>query len=145
MCQAADNSHKTAITRKKLSSAAQYLVDNDMLQGDCLDFGCGKGFDCDELGIDGFDPHHRPTEPTKKYDTIMCNFVLNTLPGIMWQSVLEAMSRYLKDGGVAYVSVRNDKSNLKGFTKTGTFQTVVDLDLPVVKKTSNFVMYKLER
>jgi len=140
--KASDNSHKTAIARKKLSSACQYLVDTAALKGRCLDFGCGRGFDCDALEIEGFDPHYRnkPLLHTK-YDTIMCNFVLNVLTEDLWEGVIEEIRSLLKKSGKAYIAVRNDKKNLKGYTSKGTYQTVVELDLPVIKKTSNFVMY----
>jgi|2_EtaG_2_1085320.scaffolds.fasta_scaffold00330_31 hypothetical protein len=146
MSKASENAYKTAITRSKLSTAAQYLVDNDLLKGKCLDFGCGKGFDCDALGIDGYDPHYRPRHlEFDGYDTVMCNFVLNCLPEEEWFDVIKGIIGTLKlDGGIAYISVRNDKKNLNGFTMKDTFQTFVELDYPIVKKTSNFVMYKIE-
>jgi len=145
MCKATDNSHKTATTRSKLSSAAQYLVDNDLLQGECLDFGCGKGWDCNELQIDGYDPYYRPHDGIefKLYDTIMCNFVLNVLQKPMRDKVILDIQQHLAVGGIAYIAVRNDKKNLNGFMWGGTFQTFVELDLPIEKKTSSFVMYRI--
>ena len=147
MCKASDNAHKTATTRSKLSAPARYLSENNLLQGRCLDYGCGKGFDCDTLGFDGFDPFFREDLEVEDgaYDTIMCNFVLNVLQDEAQQLVLRCIERALADDGVAYISVRNDKKNLNGYTSIGTYQTFVDLDLPVVTKTSSFVMYKLEK
>lgn len=140
------NTHKTAITRTKLSTPAKYLNDNKLLNGLCLDFGCGKGFDCDELGIDGYDPYYRNVSvPFDYYKTIMCNFVLNVLQEREWDIVLSSIRKCLCPGGIAYISVRNDKRALKGFTTRGTYQTFVELDLPIVKKTSSFIMYKMEK
>ena len=146
MCKATDNAYKTAITRKSLSAPARYLVENDLLQGECLDYGCGKGFDCDELGIDGYDPYYRKAIIyANYYNTIMCNFVLNVLKPDGQELVLYDIKRALCPGGVAYISVRNDKKNLNGFTSKGTYQTFVELDLPVVVKTSSFIMYRLDK
>lgn len=146
MYRAIDNSYRTAIVRRKLSAPTKYLVENNLLNPySTLDYGCGRGFDCDEMGYDGYDPYYRPEYPIKKYKTIMCNFVLNVLPEYQWEKVLTYIENLLDDDGVAYISVRNDKSNLNGFTKIGTYQTFVKLNLPVEKKTSTFVMYKLEK
>lgn len=139
------HSHKTAIKRNKLSAPVNYLVQNELIKGQALDFGCGKGYDCDTLGIDGYDIYYRPEYPVKKYDTIVCNYVLNVLPEECWDDVIEQILSLLKDDGIAYISVRNDKKNLNGITKTGTYQTFVDLDLPFIKKTFGFIIYKLEK
>jgi hypothetical protein len=71
--------HKTAITRKKLSKPARYLKDNELLRGRVLDYGCGRGGDTERIGCEGYDPHFRPEQPVGKFDTIMCNFVLNVI------------------------------------------------------------------
>lgn len=145
MCQATKNAHKTAIKRSKLSAPSEYLVKHDLVNNnDTLDYGCGKGYDCDSMGWDGYDPHYRSEFPNKKYDTIVCNFVLNVLPESKWNNVIDSITSLLKPGGFAWISVRNDKSNLNGFTKIGTYQTFVELDLPVEKRSSTFVMYHLK-
>jgi len=148
-----NNSHKTAMTRKSLSSAAKYLSENGLLKGKALDFGCGRGYDAKHLGLYSFDPYYtsciiidkegRPSRK-RKYDTIMCNFVFNTLPRSEWDCVLGNIKNLLSKKGIAYIAVRNDKKNLNGTTKIGTYQIFAELELPVVKKTSNFVMYRLE-
>ena len=140
-----DNSHKTAITRKFLSAPMRYLNDQDLLAGRCLDYGCGKGFDADTLNIDGFDPYHRPTEPIGKFDTITCNYVLNVIPNEdERQAVVDSVRSLLADGGKAYISVRNDRVELQGWTKRGTWQGLVYLDLPIVKSSPRFRMYLIE-
>ena len=40
----------TAIRRTRLSAPARYLLQHGLLKGRILDFGCGLGFDTDELG-----------------------------------------------------------------------------------------------
>ena len=148
-----NNSHKTAMSRNSLSSAAKYLVEEDLLKGRVLDYGCGKGYDAKELRLYSFDPYYtsctiidKEGRPTwmQKYDTIMCNFVLNTLPKDEWEVVLDNIKKLLAKRGTAYIAVRNDRKNLNGITKKGTFQIFVELDLPVVKKTGNFIMYSLK-
>lgn len=138
-------SHKTAKTRKALSGPARYLYESGLLKGKCLDYGCGKGFDCDELGMDGFDPYYRNVNVEEAaYDTVMCIYVLNCLHETEWIEVLHNIRYYMKSGGTAYIAVRNDRSNLNGYTKTGTYQTVVDLIYPIEKVTSKYIIYKME-
>lgn len=74
------NPHKTAITRKTTSVPFKYYQSQCLIDDDSLDFGCGKGFDCDTLKIDGFDPYYRPELKKDKYHTVFCNYVLNVLP-----------------------------------------------------------------
>ena len=50
----------TAIARRKPSSPMILL--RDEIFGECLDYGCGRGFDCDYFGIDGYDPNWRRSQ-----------------------------------------------------------------------------------
>lgn len=74
----------TAIKRTDFSVPTRYLMQHNLLRGKILDFGCGFGFDTDELrkqGFDiiGYDYYYRPDFPEGKFDTIFCNYVLNVL------------------------------------------------------------------
>ena len=74
----------TAIRRTRLSAPARYLLQHGLLKGRILDFGCGLGFDTDELrrqelDVTGYDCYYRPEYPEGKFDTIMCIYVLNVL------------------------------------------------------------------
>jgi hypothetical protein len=71
------NSHKTAMTRSKLSSPAKLF--KNYCVGSVLDFGCGKGSDAKILKIDKYDPHYFPEKPTRLYDNVLVIYVLNTL------------------------------------------------------------------
>ncbi|HEY9694428.1 MAG TPA: methyltransferase domain-containing protein [Oculatellaceae cyanobacterium] len=77
-------SHLTAIERVYLSFPARFLIENNLLQGKILDFGCGFGNDVKLLqqkGLDitGYDPYYFPQYPNEKFDTIICFYVLNVL------------------------------------------------------------------
>ena len=134
-----DQPHKTAIKRNALSLPMRHLNDKGLLKGRVLDFGCGKGGDVERLGIEGFDPFHRPTMPKGKFDTITCNYVLNVISDKDGKKVLDEIRSKLKKNGKAYISVRRD---IKVDTDS---QRVVHLDLPVVKSNSGFCMYLLEK
>jgi hypothetical protein len=147
------NEYKTAIARNRPSAPAKWLHENGKLIGKMLDYGCGRGKDADTYGMDKYDPHYFPELAVMgleilfdSYDTIMCNFVLNVIDSeVMRTMALIYIRNLLKEGGKAYISVRNDKSKLKGRTKTGTWQGLITLDLPVVNKTSSYTMYLLEK
>ena len=148
------NSKKTAITRTKLSAPMRYLLDNGFFPRggarlDCLDYGCGKGFDADFCGLAKYDPHFFPDKmllQSKSWDIVVCNYVLNVIPDLTSRTaVIWDIQNTLVDDGVAYISIRNDKRNLNGETKIGTWQGFTPLNLPVVHKTSSYIIYKLTK
>lgn len=96
----------TSIVRKKLSLPMRVL--KDKMYGRCLDYGCGRGFDCDFLGIDGFDPNWRPERPVGKYDTIFCNYVLNVVSEEEQAEIIKDIRDLLNPNGRAYFTVRRD-------------------------------------
>lgn len=105
--------HLTAKERDFISFPSKYLWTNGFLQGEVLDYGCGYGFDTDYLkshGIDivGYDNYYRPTYPNKRFDTIICNYVLNVLEPEPQAEVLMEVSELLKPGGIAFFTVRRD-------------------------------------
>jgi hypothetical protein len=141
-------SHLTALRRNKLSQPAQWLFDKGLIKGRALDYGSGQGYDARALDLEAYDPHFSPIEFRGKYTTIMCNFVLNVIEDEDERAfVLLRIASLLAIGGVsvAYITVRADKRKLNGATKRGTWQGYIELDLPVVKKTANWVMYRLTR
>lgn len=113
------NSHLTAKQRDRLSMPARFLLSNNLLKGEILDFGCGFGKDVEALkakglAIQGYDPYHFPKLPRNKFDTILCFYVLNVLMPEEQREVLMNVSHFLKPGGKAYFSVRRDIVN-EGF------------------------------
>ena len=147
-----NQAYLTAISRSKPSAPCTYLYENSLLKGKVLDFGCGKGKDVEflsakQIDVSGFDPFYAPYYELldQKYDVVMCNFVLNVLPNdAERQAALDQIRELLNEGGVAYIAVRNDKSNLKGYTKRGTWQGYIELPYYVVKRTSSYVLYEVK-
>src|SRR6056297_3149919 len=104
-------SHLTAIERTYLSFPAQFLLNQNLLQGKILDFGCGFGNDVkiiSQKGLDitGYDPHYFAQYPQGKFDTIICFYVLNVLFPEEQANILMEVSHLLKPGGKAYYAVR---------------------------------------
>jgi diadenosine tetraphosphate (Ap4A) HIT family hydrolase len=107
------NSHLTAKDRDSLSFPAKFLLNNDLLVRDVLDFGCGFGSDVKllkkrNISITGYDKHYFPEYPAKKFDTIMCLYVLNVLMPEEQATVLMELSQLIKPTGRVYMAVRRD-------------------------------------
>ena len=134
--------HKTAISRKKPSVPASFLSGEGLLVGRVLDFGCGQGMDANAYGLEKYDPYYAPEMPIGRFETVVCNYVLNVAVKEKEQAILEEIKDKLVVGGIAYITVRRDIVT-EGKTKKGTFQRNVLLDLPKVKETSRFCIYKL--
>jgi diadenosine tetraphosphate (Ap4A) HIT family hydrolase len=129
-------SHLTAIDRTYLSFPVQFLLNQNLLQGKILDFGCGFGNDVKLLrqkgcDITGYDPYYFPQYPEYKFDTIICSYVLNVLFPEEQANVLMEVAYLLKPGGKAYYVVRRDIKK-EGFRehyvhKKPTYQCIVKL------------------
>jgi hypothetical protein len=116
------------------------------LVGRTLDFGCGRGQDAHSLKLERFDPYYFPDMPKGVFNTVVVTYVLNTVSSPTDRNeIMGFVKTLLAAGGIAYFSVRNDKSNLNGWTSRGTWQGLIVLDLPVVTQNSNFTMYELKR
>lgn len=119
-----------------------------MIGGRTLDYGCGK---CHELNnlffqAEGYDPHYRAELPTGQYETILCNFVLNTIESnfdraIIIQKILDLLS----PTGTAYISVRNDIKKLNGLTKRGTWQGYVIPPGKLIHSCPSYRLYQLTK
>jgi len=140
-----DLSWRTAMRRTELSSPMQYLMEHGRVNGKVLDYGCGFGFDCDSFGFEGYDLNLRPKMPRGKFDTIVCIYVLNVIKFKKdRKAVMDKIKRKLKKGGVAYIAVRTDKKHLRGDTRIGTTQHLVELDLPVVHRGGHYIIYRMD-
>lgn len=141
----------TAIKRKELSVPTRYLLQHNLLKGKILDYGCGFGFDTDELkskGFDivGYDYYYRPDFPTGKFDTIICNYVLNVLEPYAQSEVLMEVSNLLSPKGFAYFAVRRDLIE-EGFRihaihKEYTYQCNVVLPYKSIVSNNSFELYQ---
>jgi len=147
------NSHFTVKDRKKMSLPTTVLIEQNRLQGKILDFGCGLGKDVvllKEKGFDitGYDPYYFKDTPKEKYDTIICNYVLNILLQEEQSFVLMSISELIKPKGKAYFTVRRDiKQN--GFIynpkhKVKTYQCNVILPFKSIFKTKYCEIYEYQ-
>ena len=144
--------HMSAMTRKDASAPTKYLLSNDLINGTVLDYGCGKGKDAETLEGSGFDiekydPVHHPVVPAGKFDTIICNYVLNVVDEENRKLVLNNIKNLLNDGGVAYISVRNDLKEdvvkVKGYNQYRV--SLPEDGFELIKKTGSFKMYKYQK
>lgn len=141
----------TAIKRTDLSVPTRYLLGKGLLKGRILDFGCGFGYDTDELkrqGLDivGYDYYYRPDYPTGQFDTIICNYVLNVLEPYAQAEVLMNVSNLLKPTGSAYYAVRRDLTEegfrLHAIHKQYTYQCNVKLPYKSLVCNSSYELYQ---
>lgn len=115
------NSHLTAKERDKVSYPTRKLYNMGAIKGDVLDFGSGYGKDAEflqskNINCSNYDPYHSPEYPNQKFDTILCQYVLNVLLPEEQPEVLMSVSELLKPTGKAYFTVRRDLKRT-GFRK----------------------------
>ncbi len=144
-------SHLTAKNRKYLSFPAKFLFENKYLLGEVLDYGCGLGKDVELLqrkgiNIIGYDKHYFPKYPEKKFDTIICIYVLNVLMPEEQTDVLMEISYLLKPTGKAFFAVRRDLQ-YEGFRthklhQKPTYQCNVTLGYKSIFKNENCEIYE---
>ncbi len=144
-------SHLTAKERETLSFPAKLLLNKSLLVGDVLDFGCGFGKDVELLkakgiNITGYDKHYFPKYPTKKFDTIICFYVLNVLMQEEQAIVLMQLSQLVKPTGKVYFAVRRDLQ-FEGFRthkvhQKQTYQCNVKLAYKSIFKNENCEIYE---
>lgn len=147
------NSHLTVKKRKWPSFPAKQLFLRGLIKGKILDFGSGLGVDVDFLKSNGldcvaYDPYYKPDYPKEKFDTIICNYVLNILLPEEQAHVLMAVSELLKDNGKAYFAVRRDIKR-GGFRynpkhKCKTYQCNVVLPYKSILRTEHCEIYEYQ-
>lgn len=138
------HSHKTAITRKKASTPCRWLEHNGFIEGRTLDFGCGKGTDADYLYCERYDPYYFSELPSGQFNTILCTYVLNVLLPEQRTYAINHLLGLLAPGGTAYITVRRDIRN-NGWTKAGTYQEMVELDLKSIRRCASYEIYELRK
>lgn len=141
----------TAIRRTDLSVPVRYLLQHNLLKGRILDFGCGYGYDTDELerqgyDITGYDYYYRPKYPEGKFDTIFCMYVLNVLEPYAQAEVLMNVSNLLSPTGSAYFAVRRDLKEegfrLHAIHRQYTYQCNVCLPFPSLECNASYELYQ---
>ena len=147
------NSHLTAKERDTLSFPAKLLLSKNLLIGNVLDFGCGFGSDVKLLkakgiNIEGYDKFHFPNYPNKKFDTIICFYVLNVLLPEEQATVLMELSQLVKPTGKVYIAVRRDLQ-YEGFRihkihQKKTYQCNVILNSKSFFKNENCEIYEYQ-
>jgi hypothetical protein len=153
----ANKAYLTAISRKKLSGPMQWLMNNRLIpmcqEGKRkLDYGCGRGTDAEQLDMMKYDPHYFPDTPLTPgfYYCVTCNYVLNVIPekeerGKVLSALKELGSNRV---GSVYVSVRNDKRSLNGWTTRDTWQGLIEdselaeAGFEKIYTNSNFRMFR---
>jgi 2-polyprenyl-3-methyl-5-hydroxy-6-metoxy-1,4-benzoquinol methylase len=65
----------------------------------------------DEFQRKGYDNYYRIDYPKKRFDTVICNYVLNVLEPEEQVDVLMSVSELLKPTGTAYFAIRRDLKN----------------------------------
>lgn len=131
--------------RTSLSKTASLLVDRGFVRGRVLDYGCGMGFDADQLGWCSFDPYYRPRRPEGVFDTIVVNHVVNILTRGSREALFAEIRNLLADDGVAYISVAR---NIPTAGKAGPrkrIQNYVVLTLPTVFADNEEEIYRMEK
>lgn len=144
----------TAIRRSALSVPVRYLLKHGLLKGSILDFGCGFGYDTDELqrqGYDimGYDNYYRPEYPQQKFDTIICIYVLNVLEPYAQAETMADIKSLLAPNGTVYFAVRRDLA-IEGFRlhaihKQYTYQCNVRLPFLSLTYNTSFELYQYKR
>jgi hypothetical protein len=143
-----NKTYLTAISRKTLPRPTRWLMKHGLLLGNVLDFGCGKCLHINPPKWDNYDPYYRPWPWHKSnYNTIICNYVLCVLPQAERMPVLKEIQRKLKENGLAFISVRNDRPKQGwGVNRRGTYQgRVRKLPLALLYECSDFRTYLLTK
>jgi hypothetical protein len=137
-------SHRTAITRTKLSAPMNLLATCGYISGRTLDYGCGKGFDAYTLSMEKYDPYFKSERPTGTFDTITCIYVLNVVEESQEIAIIKDVKSLLNPNGRAFFAVRRDKF-IEGTNTRGTYQRMVFLKAPfkTVAKTPSYEIYEL--
>ena len=131
--------------RKSVSKTATVLLEQKLVRGRVLDFGCGHGHDADELGWHAYDPYYRPTKPDGVYNTIIVNHVANILTKQSRADLLTEVNALLAEGGTAFISVARNipKSGKHGPRRR--LQNYVILTLPCIFEDDEEAIYSMAK
>lgn len=147
------NTHLTVKERQYPSFPTKYLFAQKLIQGKVLDFGAGLGKDVEFLKAKDFEvkayaPYYSPEYPQERFDTILCNYVLNVLLPEEQSAVLMCIAELLKPTGKAYFTVRRDITQ-NGFRynpkrEVSVYQCNVTLPYKSIYKTEHCEIYQYQ-
>lgn len=102
--------HRTAIARTGPSAPRRAWEQAGLLGGRVLDYGSGRGADCEATATRCYDPHHPDPKvrkaPSGDYDAVTLTYVLNVLPPDERKRTLQAAAKRVRRGGRLLVAVR---------------------------------------
>lgn len=133
-----------AVNRSTISFAANWLVENECVRGRVLDFGCGFGLDADHFGWDAYDPYYRQTIPDGRFDTIVCNHVLNMLTRSNRRSAIAKIQQRLTDSGTAWLVVSRNLPESGKAAMRKRIQNYVVYDLPSLYTDEKLEIYRMD-
>ena len=135
-----------AMKRKNPSKAATVLQELNVISDNVLDYGCGYGFDADYFGWEKYDPHYFDDYPTKQFDTIVCNYVMNVVSSRTRQEIIENIKELLTEDGKAYLTApRNIPVGGKYSGYQRRPQNYVTLSLNSIYCDKNIEIYELNK
>jgi len=134
-----------AVRRSSVSFGAAWLVNQNLMRGRVLDYGCGFGFDADHFGWEGFDPCYRQIELKGGYDTVICNHVLNMLTRSSRERVIENIRSLLTESGIAWLIVPRNIPETGKAALRKRIQNYVVFTLPSVYADEKLEIYRMTR
>lgn len=145
-----NKSHLTALTRKTLPRPTRWLYNYGLIIEPVLDYGCGKCYSVNPNTWVHYDPYYWKIDLDcfrGKFLTVVCNYVLCTLPTQERLDILRDIQTLLmtRSDSRAYVSVRNDRPKQGwGVSSRGTYQgRVKTLPIPLLYSNAQFRIYSL--
>jgi 2-polyprenyl-3-methyl-5-hydroxy-6-metoxy-1,4-benzoquinol methylase len=105
-----------------------------------LDYGCGRGYDADRLGMFKYDPHFFDDKPAGTFHHVYCGYVLNTIDAKEGQAVIDEIKALLKPKGCGYVVVRRDQKNSNTNQRNVTLENAITFT-----SNSKYTIYSIWR
>lgn len=134
-----------AVRRETISAMALVLVNQKLVKGRTLDYGCGFGFDADHFGWESFDPYYRQTKPVGVFNTIICNHVANMLTRASRAAMFMEIDRLLTAKGAAYICVSRKIPEIGKAGIRQRIQNYVVLSLPSIHRDDDMETYRLTK
>ncbi len=92
--------------------------------------------------MDRFDPYFYPEIKEKKYEVILCHYVINVVDEEEQNQIIEHIKNLLAPEGKAYFTVRRDIK--KDIHYKDYSQRIVHLPYKTIKKHRDFEIYEMQ-